>query len=74
MSAVEQDRIEETEQPKTITVTEAGRRYFNVCRKSAYQAVTRGEIPAIRIGHVLRVPVAALEHMMLNAGKAGPTK
>jgi excisionase family DNA binding protein len=35
-------------------------------RNSAYAAAARGEIPTIRIGRLLRVPVRALE-AMLNA-------
>ena len=74
MSIVEitQNSVEETR--KTITVPEAGRRYFNVCRKTAYEAVARGEIPVVRIGRLMRVPVAALERMMAEAGKAEASK
>ena len=33
------------EQPKTISVPEAGRRYFNLKRNGSYEAAHRGEIP-----------------------------
>jgi Helix-turn-helix domain len=52
------------EQPKTISVPEAGRRYFNLKRNGRYEAAHRGEIPVIRIGRRLRVPIVALERML----------
>jgi excisionase family DNA binding protein len=48
----------------TISVPEAGRRYFGLSRNASYTAASRGEIPAIRIGRLLRVPVRALEKML----------
>jgi helix-turn-helix protein len=53
--------------PLTISVPEAGKRYFGLCRNAAYDAAARGEIPTIRIGRLLRVPVRALEHMLDGA-------
>ena len=49
------------DQPKTLTVPEAGRRYFDLGRNASYEAARRGDIPTIRIGRLLRVPVIALE-------------
>jgi hypothetical protein len=34
----------------TISVPEAGRRYFNMSRGTAYEAAHRGDIPTIKIG------------------------
>jgi hypothetical protein len=51
-------------QPKTLTVPEAGRLYFDLGRNASYEAARRGDIPTIRIGRLLRVPVAALERML----------
>jgi excisionase family DNA binding protein len=50
--------------PHTLTVPEAGKRYFGLSRNGAYDAAARGEIPTIRIGRLLRVPVRALERML----------
>jgi len=50
----------------TISVPEAGAKYFDLSRNSSYAAAARGDIPTIRIGKLLRVPVRALEQM-LNA-------
>jgi hypothetical protein len=53
---------------KTLSVPEAGRRYFDMGRQAAYGAAKRGDIPTIRIGRLIRVPVRALERMLDNAG------
>jgi hypothetical protein len=52
------------DQPKTLTVPEAGRVYFDLGRNASYEAARRGDIPTIRIGRLLRVPVVALERML----------
>jgi hypothetical protein len=54
---------------KTLSVPEAGREYFGLGRNAAYAAASRGEIPTIKIGKLLKVPVRALEDM-LNAAHA----
>jgi excisionase family DNA binding protein len=53
----------------TISVPEAGRKYFGLSRNGSYEAADRGEIPVIRIGRLLRVPVRALEAMLDRAGQ-----
>jgi hypothetical protein len=52
------------EVPLTITVPEAGKRYFSMSRGASYAAAERGEIPTIRIGRLLRVPVRAMERKL----------
>ena len=52
---------------KTISVPEAGR-ILGIGRDASYQAVKTGQIPVIRIGKLLRVPVAAMERMLERAG------
>jgi hypothetical protein len=49
---------------KTISVPEAGRLYFGLSRNGSYAAAARGDLPAIRIGRKLRVPIIALERML----------
>jgi excisionase family DNA binding protein len=51
---------------RTISVPEAGR-WLGIGRNSAYEAARRGEIPTIRIGRLLRVPVVALERVLQSA-------
>ena len=58
-----------TEAPITLTVPEAGRRYFGLSRNGAYDAAHRGDIPTIKVGRLLRVPVRALEAKLDSAGK-----
>jgi excisionase family DNA binding protein len=53
----------------TLTVPEAGKRYFGLSRNAAYDAAARGEIPTIRIGRLLRVPVRAMEQMLDRASE-----
>ena len=59
------------DQPLTISVPEAGRRYFDLSRNAAYAAAERGDIPTIRIGRLLRVPVRALERMLDQVERTG---
>jgi hypothetical protein len=56
------------ETQKTISVPDAGRIYFDLGKNASYAAAARGEIPVIRIGGRLRVPVIVLERMLANAG------
>jgi helix-turn-helix protein len=53
--------------PLTITIPEAGRKYFGLCRNASYAAARRGEIPTVKIGRLFRVPVRALEQMLDQA-------
>lgn len=48
---------------RTISVEEAGKR-LGVSRNSAYEAAGRGEIPTIKIGRRLLVPITAFERML----------
>ena len=58
--------------PKTISVPQAGRDYFDISRDASYEAAKRGDIPVIRIGRLLRVPVAAMERLLDRVGEADP--
>ena len=55
--------------PLTLSVPEAGKRYFGLSRNAAYEAAARGDLPAIRIGRLLRVPVRAMERMLERASE-----
>jgi hypothetical protein len=48
----------------TLSVPKAGRDYFDLGRNAAYAAAKRGDLPTIRLGKILRVPVRALEQML----------
>ena len=46
-----------------LTVEEAADR-LTLSRSAAYEGIRRGEIPSIRIGRRVLVPIAALERMV----------
>jgi len=52
----------------TISVVEAGRR-LGVGKNAAYDAARRGEIPVLRIGRRMVVPIAAFEAMLAVQSK-----
>ena len=58
---------------KTLSVPVAGRLYFGLSRGASYEAARRGELPVIRIGRLLRVPVVALERMLADAAPRSTT-
>lgn len=55
-------------EPKTLTVPEAGRLYFDLSRNASYEAARRGDIPTIKIGRLLRVPIGAMERKLEEPG------
>ena len=57
------------QEPKTLAVPEAGRKYFGLGRNASYAAARRGDIPTIRLGRLLRAPVVALERRLEQAGQ-----
>jgi hypothetical protein len=53
----------------TITVPEAGKKYFGLSRDASYAAAQRGDIPTIRVGRLLRVPVRVMERKLDTASE-----
>lgn len=53
------DLLELEALPPTVSVEEAGE-LLGISRRSAYRAVERGELPALRVGRLLRVPTPKL--------------
>jgi hypothetical protein len=45
-------------------VPQAGKEYFDLGRNASYEAARRADIPTIKLGRLLRVPVVALERML----------
>lgn len=52
--------------PLTISVPEAGKR-LGIGRNAAYEAARRGDLPVLRFGKRLVVPLAALERKLETA-------
>ena len=55
--------MEKSFKKKTLTIPETAE-VLGIGRSSAYEAARRGEIPTIRIGKLLLVPVAQLDRML----------
>jgi hypothetical protein len=60
-----------TNKVETMSVPEAGKKYFGLSRNGSYDAAERGEIPTIRIGRLLRVPVRAMERLLDGVERTG---
>ena len=61
-------QVEQTaKMPKTISVPEAGKTYYDLSKNGSYEAARRGDIPTIRVGRLLRVPVAVMERKISDA-------
>jgi len=60
-----------TQKSQTISVPEAGRR-LGIGRNSAYEAARNGEIPNIRVGRRVVVPLAALERLLKEGSVRRP--
>ncbi|ESZ11466.1 hypothetical protein X735_25785 [Mesorhizobium sp. L2C085B000] len=44
----------------TVSVPDAGRLFYNLARNASYDAAKRGDIPTVKIGGKIMVPVAPL--------------
>jgi len=56
------------EPAKTLSVPEAGKQYFGLSRGASYAAAANGQIPTIKIGRIIRVPIVAVDRMLERAG------
>jgi hypothetical protein len=52
---------------KTLSVPEAGRRYFGLSPNGSYDAARRGDLITIRVGRLLRVPIIAMDRKLEQA-------
>ena len=44
------------ELPLTISVPQAGRKYFDLSRGASYEAAKRGDIPTVKVGRLAARP------------------
>ena len=51
----------------TLNVSEAALK-LGISRPSLYQALKRGEIPCIKVGHRVVIPISALQRHLASAG------
>jgi excisionase family DNA binding protein len=51
-------------EPKTVSVPVTGKTYLGIGKNASYRAAERGDIPTIRVGRLLRVPVRAMERKL----------
>jgi len=52
--------LEEALSRPTISVPDAGRLFYDIGRNAAYEAAKSGDIPTVRVGGRIVVPVAPL--------------
>ncbi len=57
-------------QRQTFTITEAAK-ILGIGRSAAYEAARTGQIPTIKIGKRILVPVAALERLLSEPATVG---
>jgi excisionase family DNA binding protein len=62
------NKVETTPRERRVMTLNEAAVLLRISRGSAYEAAKRGEIPTIRIGRRLLVPLAAFERML--AGNA----
>jgi hypothetical protein len=60
--------------PKTLSIPEAGARYFGLSKNGSYDAARRGEIPFIAIGRLKRVPILMMERLMIEGATRKPAR
>ena len=51
---------------EVLTCAEVAER-LRISQKTVYRLVRRGELPALRFGRAIRIPVAGLEHLITGA-------
>jgi excisionase family DNA binding protein len=59
-------------QVETMSVPEAGAKYYGLSKNGSYDAAQRGEIPVIKVGRLLRVPIRVMERRLDNADDKAP--
>lgn len=64
MTSTDSRQCPSSEERPTVPVWPDAGRILGMSRQATYDAVTRGEIPSIRIGRRLLVPTAALRRML----------
>jgi len=58
------DELEKLLSKPTGDVPEVGRICYGLSRNGSYAAASRGEIPTIKVGRLLKVPTSALRRQL----------
>lgn len=56
--------LEDALKQPTISVPDAGRLFYGLSRNGSYEAAKRGDLPTVKIGGRIRVPVAPLAEQL----------
>jgi hypothetical protein len=64
----------DTEKPRWMSVPAAGYQYYGLSKNGSYAAAERGDIPTVRVGRLLRVPIHKMEEKFGDAGAVAPRK
>ncbi len=59
-----------TDRPKQTLKIEEVAQILGIGRQTAYSLANSGQLPTLRLGRRLVVPIAALERMLAEAGQA----
>jgi hypothetical protein len=60
----------EKDAPETMSIPEAGKKYYGLSRNGSYDAAERGDIPYVQVGRLKRVPIRAMERRLENVDDA----
>ena len=58
----------------TMTVPAAGKYFLGLSKNASYDAARRGDIPTIRVGRLLRVPIHLMHRKLDRADVEAPTR
>ena len=61
-----ENRLENTNSERRVVTVNEAALMLRISRGSAYEAVRRKELPSLRLGRRLLVPLAALERMLAS--------
>jgi hypothetical protein len=70
LPATDMDAGDVSGKPLTMSVPEAGKKYFNLERQASYSAAKRGDIITVRVGGKLRAITAAMDAKMAKITEA----
>jgi hypothetical protein len=65
---VPKPKAEKPKAERTLSIPEAGAKYYGLSKNGSYDAAARGEIPFIKVGKLKRVPVVLMDRKMEEAG------